>query len=180
MTFWYFWKGGSEGFELGSDDVTVISVEEAVRLRTKLFFFFALFSFQHTHSLQSWFLHFSTLHSYEYPNLQLINNNSWCSSIMSMQREKMAKKSIGSLMRKKLSDITNNTNPNYSQQLDTTLSSDNNSIQQLLKVHFIYLLFVLYFIILLSISFLNDFGWIAIYGARTPLLVQVWSCQTCF
>ncbi|KAH1225355.1 Shugoshin-1 [Glycine max] len=52
---------------------------------------------------------------------------------MSMQREKMAKKSIGSLMRKKLSDITNNTNPNYSQQLDTTLSSDNNSIQQLLK-----------------------------------------------
>ena len=77
---------------------------------------------------------------------------------MSMQREKMAKKSIGSLMRKKLSDITNNTNPNYSQQLDTSLSSDNNSIQQLLKVHFIYLLFVLYFIILLSISFLNDFG----------------------
>ncbi|KAG5124550.1 hypothetical protein JHK82_031287 [Glycine max] len=52
---------------------------------------------------------------------------------MSMQREKMAKKSIGSLMRKKLSDITNNTNPNYSQQLDTSLSSDNNSIQQLLK-----------------------------------------------
>ncbi|KAG4988959.1 hypothetical protein JHK85_031942 [Glycine max] len=46
----------------------------------------------------------------------------------------MAKKSIGSLMRKKLSDITNNTNPNYSQQLDTSLSSDNNSIQQLLKI----------------------------------------------
>ncbi|KAG4979886.1 hypothetical protein JHK85_033844 [Glycine max] len=51
-----------------------------------------------------------------------------------MQREKMAKKSIGSLMRKKLSDITNNTNPPLSQQqLDTTLPSDNNFIQQLLK-----------------------------------------------
>ena len=65
---------------------------------------------------------------------------------MSMQREKMAKKSIGSLMRKKLSDITNNTNPPLSQQqLDTTLPSDNNFIQQLLKVNLlIYLLFILY------------------------------------
>ncbi|TKY67159.1 Shugoshin-1 protein [Spatholobus suberectus] len=47
---------------------------------------------------------------------------------MSTRGEKMAKKSIGSLMRKKLSDITNV----HSQQLDT-LPSDNNSIQQLLK-----------------------------------------------
>ncbi|XP_020214534.1 shugoshin-1 [Cajanus cajan] len=43
----------------------------------------------------------------------------------------MAKKSIGSLMRKKLSDITNSTIP-HSQQLDT-FPSENNSIQQLLK-----------------------------------------------
>ncbi|QCD88129.1 Shugoshin [Vigna unguiculata] len=47
----------------------------------------------------------------------------------------MAKKSIGSLMRKKLSDITNNANNAnnaHSQQLHS-FPSDNNSIQQLLK-----------------------------------------------
>ena len=106
---------------------------------------FLAFSFQHTHSLRSSFLHFSTIPSNEnIETLQLIKNH-WC-SIMSMQREKMAKKSIGSLMRKKLSDITNNTNPPLSQQqLDTTLPSDNNFIQQLLKVNLlIYLLFILY------------------------------------
>ncbi|XP_047180595.1 shugoshin-1-like [Vigna umbellata] len=51
---------------------------------------------------------------------------------MSMPAEKMAKKSIGSLMRKKLSDITNNANNAHSQQLHS-FPSDNNSIQQLLK-----------------------------------------------
>ncbi|WVZ03826.1 hypothetical protein V8G54_024632 [Vigna mungo] len=51
---------------------------------------------------------------------------------MSMPAEKMAKKSIGSLMRKKLSDITNNANNAPSQQLHS-FPSDNNSIQQLLK-----------------------------------------------
>lgn len=50
---------------------------------------------------------------------------------MSVREDKMAKKSIGSLMRKKLSDITN-TNT-HSQQLDDTFPSENNSIQQLLK-----------------------------------------------
>ncbi|KAL9296804.1 hypothetical protein ACSQ67_022700 [Phaseolus vulgaris] len=50
---------------------------------------------------------------------------------MNVPAEKMAKKSIGSLMRKKLSDITNNANP-HSQQLHS-VPSDDNSIQQLLK-----------------------------------------------
>ncbi|KAK7404795.1 hypothetical protein VNO78_05754 [Psophocarpus tetragonolobus] len=89
-------------------------------MKSLLLFFYG-FVFLPPHSI-------SFVSSLSNPNLQSINS-------MSVRTEKMAKKSIGSLMRKKLSDITNNSHSHsHSQHLHTLPSqSDNNSIQQLLK-----------------------------------------------
>lgn len=56
---------------------------------------------------------------------------------MPTENQKMAKKSIGNLMRKRLSDITNSSQTIQQENHNNynTLSLDNDSIQQLLKVY---------------------------------------------
>jgi hypothetical protein len=54
---------------------------------------------------------------------------------MQTENPKMAKKSIGNIMRKRLSDITNSSQSQHENN-NQPISLDNNSIQQLLKVTF--------------------------------------------